>query len=48
MLVNGAFQIALSNDIVDEDPELWSRVLFRIMDDPIFYELRAISNATDP
>ena len=44
--VNAAFQSALSNDIVAEHPELWSGVGFRIMDDPICYELRVNSIAT--
>ena len=46
MPVNAAFQNALSNDIEDEHPELRSGVRFRIMDDPICYELRIISTAT--
>ena len=46
MPVNAAFQNALLNDIVDKHPELWSRVRFRIMDDPICYELRVIWKAT--
>ena len=46
MLLNAAFQSALSNDIVAEHRELWSEVQFRIMDDPICYELRVISIAT--
>ena len=40
MPVNAAFQCALSNDIVTEHPELWSGMQFRIMDDPVCYELR--------
>ena len=35
MLVNAAFQSVLSNNIMAEHPELWSGVLFRIMNDPI-------------
>ena len=43
MPVNAAFQIALSNDIVAEHRKLWSGMRFRIMDNPVFYELRVIS-----
>ncbi|GFV71218.1 uncharacterized protein TNCV_2429651 [Trichonephila clavipes] len=46
MPVNAAFQSALSNDIVTYHPELWFRVKFGIMDDPICYKLRVISTAT--
>ena len=46
MLANAAFQSALSNDIVAEHPELWSAVRFRIMVNPIYYELRVISIPT--
>ena len=46
MLVNVAFESALSNYIVAESPELWSGVRFRIMDDPICYELRVNSITT--
>ena len=46
MLVNAAFQNALSNDIMTKHPELWSEVPFHIMDDPICDELRVISIAT--
>ena len=46
MPVNTAFQSALLNDIVTEHPELWSGVQFRIVDNPICYELRAISITT--
>ncbi|GFW84780.1 transposable element Tcb2 transposase [Trichonephila clavipes] len=42
MLVNVAFQSALSNDIGAYHQELWSGVQFRIMDDPICYELRQV------
>ncbi|GFV56209.1 uncharacterized protein TNCV_3266161 [Trichonephila clavipes] len=42
MLVNSAFQSALSNDIVDKHQELWFKVHFRNMNDPICYELRVI------
>ena len=45
MPVNAAFQSALSNDIVAEHPEFWSGVRLRVMDVPIFYELRVISIA---
>ena len=37
---------ALSNNIVAEHPELWSGMQFRIMDNPICYELKAIPIAT--
>ena len=46
MPVNAAFQRALSNGIMAERPELWSGVRFRIMDDPICYELSVILIAT--
>ncbi|GFW54704.1 HTH_Tnp_Tc3_2 domain-containing protein [Trichonephila clavipes] len=46
ILVNTAFQSALSNDIGDQHPELWLGVRFRIMDNPICYELRVILVAT--
>ena len=46
MSVNAAFQKALSNSIVAECLELWSRMRFYIMDDPICYGLREISVAT--
>ena len=46
MLVNAALQSASSNYIVAEQPELWSRVGFPVMDDPICYELRVILIAT--
>ena len=47
-----AYQSALLNVmkmyyIMKEHPELWSGLLFRITDDTICYELRAISLATD-
>ena len=41
MPVNATFYNALSNDI--EHPQLLSGVRFRIMDDPVHCELRAIS-----
>ncbi|GFU65193.1 transposable element Tcb2 transposase [Trichonephila clavipes] len=41
MSVNAAFQNVLSNDIVAYHPELWFGVRFRIMYDPICYELRS-------
>ncbi|GFW97664.1 uncharacterized protein TNCV_685341 [Trichonephila clavipes] len=44
--MNAAFQSALSTDIVAEHPELWFRVRFLIIMDPICYELRVISTAT--
>ena len=40
MPVNAAFQRALSYNIVAKYPKFWSGVQFRIMDDPIRYELR--------
>ena len=46
MLVNAAFLMALSVDIVAEQSELWSWVLFRIINDPICYKLRVISIAS--
>ncbi|GFW82301.1 transposable element Tcb1 transposase [Trichonephila clavipes] len=46
MPVNAAFQSALSNDIVTYPPELWVELRFRILDDPICYELWVISIAT--
>ncbi|PRD25495.1 UNVERIFIED_CONTAM: zwilch [Trichonephila clavipes] len=46
MPLNVAFQSALLNDIVASHLELWFEVRFRIMDNPIFYELRIISIAT--
>ena len=46
MLVNAAFQNALSNDIVAERPELWSEVWLCIKNDPICYKLMIISIAT--
>ncbi|GFS95172.1 uncharacterized protein TNCV_2705181 [Trichonephila clavipes] len=45
MQVNADFQSALSNDIVAYPPELCFGVGFRIMNDPICYELRVISIA---
>ena len=42
-----AFQSALSNNLIDEQPELWYREWFPIMDDPICYELKVILLATD-
>ncbi|GFV61168.1 transposable element Tcb2 transposase [Trichonephila clavipes] len=47
MLMNATFQIALSNGIVTQHPELWFGMRFRIMDDTICYELRVISIAID-
>ncbi|GFV30794.1 transposable element Tcb1 transposase [Trichonephila clavipes] len=47
MLLNAAFRTTLSNDIVALHPELWLELRFRIMDDPICYELRLISIAKD-
>ena len=47
MSLSAAFKSALSNDLVAKHPELWSGVRFRIVDDPISYELRASSIAID-
>ena len=44
--VIATFKSALSNDIVAKNQEIWSGVWFRIMDDPMSYELRDISTAT--
>ena len=46
MPVNAVLKRALSNDIVAEHLESWSRVQFFIMDDQICYELRVIIIAT--
>ena len=46
--VNANFQSALSNDKVAEYTELWSRVGFRIMDDPFCYKFWIVSIATGP
>ena len=46
MPVNATFKSALSNDMVTEQPELWSEVPFRNMHDPFCYELRVITIAT--
>ena len=40
LLVNAVFQSELSNYIVAEHPRLWSGMGFRIMNNPICYELR--------
>ena len=45
--VNDTFQSRLSNDIVAEQPELFSGVQFRIIEDPICYEVRMILISTD-
>ena len=47
MRVNAAFQSELSNEIVAERPELWSGKQFRIIVDPVCFEWRGISIATD-
>ena len=39
MPVNDDFYSALSNDIVAEHPDLLSGMRFRIMDDPICYNV---------
>ena len=46
MMVNGSLQSVLTNDIVAEQPVLWYEVWFRIMNDPVCIELRAISIET--
>ena len=46
MPVNTPFQSVLSNDIVAEHLKLWCGVLFRMMNDPICFELRVISIST--
>ena len=45
--VNTTFKSALSKDIVAEHPEIWFRVRFHIIDDPICYELKVFSIARD-
>ena len=47
MPVNVAFQSALWNDKGAEHPEVWFGVRFRKVNDPICFELRVISIATD-
>ena len=44
--VNAAFHSALSNNKVVNYQEIWSGMQFRIMGDPICYELRLISKPT--
>ncbi|PRD31883.1 UNVERIFIED_CONTAM: hypothetical protein NCL1_22135 [Trichonephila clavipes] len=48
MLLNAAFRTTLSNDIVALHPELWLELRFRIMDDPICYELRYVREVLQP
>ena len=46
LLVNAALYNAFSNGKLADNSELWFGVRFRIMDDPICYELKAISIGT--
>ena len=46
MPLNAVFQSAFLNDILVEQPELWSGVRFPTMNDPVRHELLVISIGT--